>query len=78
MRNMTPCEKCSGTGNVVVDETDDGVLVMETCDWCDGEGQTDDETCPYCQGSGGGRDEWACPYCHGTGIARKRRGNEEK
>jgi DnaJ-class molecular chaperone len=66
---MTPCPDCKGSGQRIVDEFEDGTCVLADCETCGGSGEEDD-SCPECQGSGGGVERWRCPYCRGTGRRR--------
>jgi molecular chaperone DnaJ len=70
IRYKTPCSDCKGTG------AKDGV--MESCDYCGGQGQVlmrqgpmqFAQTCPKCQGEGK-RAKASCGSCHGKGYHEK-------
>ncbi len=56
-------------GKVLVDEKEDGTPIYEECEMCGGTGEEDD-SCPYCHGSGGGFKPFQCQMCRGTGRRR--------
>ena len=68
------CPECDGSGQVVIDELEDGTEVLGDCEACGGSGEEDD-TCPNCRGTGigmfGDPDTSRCSACHGNGTIRR-------